>query len=191
MSDDAIDAEVIDCTQCADPMATLGGEVPPDGPTVVKVPEVVMRGMALTTLLEHVMRQSKIIQDMLGQATFALERARAASNDGPGAVLKMIVPVMIHRKQFLAQEMQMWALIMECAEIQLEDIRPELDEIDRLNKERESDDNPNEAGGDDDNAGIESGMGNGKPGRDDCVTRAGRCAHGECVCSILADEIAP
>ena len=106
-------------------------------PLVVKLPPVVMKGMALTTLIEHGMRQSKIIQGMLAQAAMALERARAASNDGPGGVLKMIVPIMIHRKQYLSQEIQMWGLVMEAAECDLEDIRPELDEIDRVRKTKE------------------------------------------------------
>lgn len=106
-------------------------------PLVVKVKPVVLHAMALTTLLEHGMKQSKVIQEMLNQATFALERARAASNDGPGSVLKMIIPIMIGRKQYFAREMQLWALVMEAAEAELEDIRPAIEAIDAANAAKE------------------------------------------------------
>ena len=110
---------------------------PADAPLVVKLDPVVMKGMALTTIIEHGMRQGRVIQEMLNQATFALERARAASNDGSGSVLKMVIPIMIGRKQYFAREMQLWALVMEAAEAELEDIRPAIEAIDAANKAKE------------------------------------------------------
>lgn len=110
---------------------------PVDAPLVVKLDPVVMKGMALTTIIEHGMRQGRVIQEMLNQATFALERARAASNDGSGSVLKMVIPIMIGRKQYFAREMQLWALVMEAAEAELEDIRPAIEAIDAANAAKE------------------------------------------------------
>lgn len=136
-----------------------------DKPLVVKLQPVVIHAMALTTLIEHGMRQAKIMQDMLGQAEFALQRARDASNDGTGSVLKMIIPVMISRKQYLYREIQMWALVMEAAEIELNDLKPELDEIDAANAAKEALDGSK--------AGVSSGMAESEPcdygsPRDEC-----------------------
>ena len=133
MSDDVIGSPIIGDVTVGPVEGTLVDE-----PLVVKVQPVVMHAMALTTLIEHGMRQAKIMQEMLGQAEFALRRARDASNDGTGSVLKMIIPVMIGRKQYLQREIQMWALVMETAEIELNDLKPELDEIDAANAAKEA-----------------------------------------------------
>lgn len=93
----------------------------------VKIPEELRTKAAMEMVIEHGIKQSEIITGMLSQAEVAIDRSMAAPHDGPGSILKMILPIMLGRRKYLRTELEMWNVTLEMIKEDWKDLQEELE----------------------------------------------------------------
>lgn len=102
-------------------------EDPEEEKPQVKIPEELRTKVAMEMVIEHGIKQSEIITGMLSQAEVAIDRSMAAPHDGPGSVLKMILPIMLGRRKYLRAELEMWNVTLEMVKEDWKNLQEELE----------------------------------------------------------------